>query len=172
MKPKEYFPQIGELDEPVILKHKPTCLNIPPPLSPLPPPSSLRPCPHSIVFVLNHASPDDFQPFTLRETHLLLADHFQGAKFSINGGLSLLKSGIVPVGKGFPLRKGPKSNDNIDPGDVNIHLLPTNTSATDTFGIYTASKPENTGAIDNSTLENLQYKDNLCTVDLPEQIFR
>lgn len=98
------------------------------------------------MFLLNHASPDDFQPFTLRETHLLLADSFQGAKFNINGGISLYKSGIVPVGKGFPLRnKGPKSNDNIDPADVNLHLFPTNTSAMDTFGVYAASKPENAG---------------------------
>lgn len=94
------------------------------------------------MFILNHASSDDYQPFTLRETHLLLADSFRGAKFSINGGISLYKSGIVPVGKGFPLMK---SSEDINPADVNLHLLPTNTSATDTFGVYTSSKPENAG---------------------------
>ena len=104
------------------------------------------------MFVLNHASPDDYQPFSLRETHLLLADSFQGAKFNMSGGISLYKSGIVPVGKGFQLRKssGTKNTDNnnsIDPAEVNLHLLPTNTSATDTFGVYTASKPENTGTL-------------------------
>ena len=97
------------------------------------------------VFLLNHASPDDFQPFTLRETHLLLADSFQGAKFSINGGLSLYKSGVVQVGKGFPTRKGPKTNENVDPNDVNLYLLPTNTSAADTFGVHMVTKPENAG---------------------------
>lgn len=97
----------------------------------------------NLVFVLNHASADDYQPFTLKETHLLLADRFQGAKFSINGGISLYKSGIVPVGRGFPMRKASKTSDDIDPVDVNLHLLPTNTSATDTFGVYTASKPDN-----------------------------
>ena len=120
------------------------------------------------MFVLNHASPDDFQPFTLRETHLLLADHFQGAKFSINGGLSLFKSGILPVGKGFPLRKGPKSNDNIDPADVNLHLLPTNTSATDTFGIHTASKPENAGMRDHMIKARLDHPQ----LQSPKLIFR
>lgn len=98
-----------------------------------------------LVFLLNHASPDDFQPYSLRDMHLLLTEHFQGSKVSINGGISLFKSGIIPIGRGFPLRKGPKSNDNIDPADVNLHLLPTNQSATDTFGVHVVSKPENSG---------------------------
>jgi hypothetical protein len=49
------------------------------------------------------------------------------------------------VGKGFSLGKASKPSDNIDPADVNLHLLPTNTSATDTFGVYTSSRPENAG---------------------------
>ena len=98
-----------------------------------------------VAFLLNHASPDHFQPYSIRDAHILLADQFQGAKFSVNGGISLYKSGVVPVGKGFPLRKGPKSNDNIDPADVSFHLLPTNQNATDNFSVYTAAKPENSG---------------------------
>ena len=76
---------------------------------------------------------------------MLLAESFQGAKFSVNGGISLYKSGIVPTGRSFPTKKGPKSNDNINPADVNLHLLPTNQSANDNFGVYAASKPENAG---------------------------
>lgn len=37
------------------------------------------------VFVLNHASPDDFQPLSLREMHTELAANFQGAKVNIAG---------------------------------------------------------------------------------------
>ena len=39
----------------------------------------------SPVFVLNHASPDDFQPLSLREMHTELAANFQGAKVNIAG---------------------------------------------------------------------------------------
>ena len=98
-----------------------------------------------VAFLLNHASPDHFQPYSIRDAHVLLAEQFRSAKFSINGGISLFKSGIVPTGKGFPLRKGAKSNDNIDPADVSFHLLPTNQNATDNFSVYTAAKPENLG---------------------------
>lgn len=38
-----------------------------------------------LVFVLNHASPDDFQPLSLREMHTELAANFQGAKVNIAG---------------------------------------------------------------------------------------
>lgn len=51
----------------------------------------------------------------------------------------------MPVGKGFPTTKSPKPSDDIDPADVNLHLLPMNTSATDTFGVYTSSRLENAG---------------------------
>lgn len=97
------------------------------------------------AFLLNHASPDHFQPYSIRDVHIMLAEQFRGAKFCINGGISLFKSGVVPVGKGFPLRKGAKSNENIDPADVSFHLLPTNQNATDNFSVYTAGKPENLG---------------------------
>ncbi len=109
-------------------------------------------CSCCLVFVLNHASPDDFQPFTLREAQILLAESFQGAKFIINSGISLYKSGIIPTGKSFPLRNGAKSNDDIDPAEVNLHLLPTNSGATDTFSVYTASKPENAGEFQYSLI--------------------
>ena len=39
----------------------------------------------SSVFVLNHTSPDDFQPLSLREMHSELAANFQGAKVNITG---------------------------------------------------------------------------------------
>lgn len=131
--PKEYFPQIGEFDIIIIIAIFSIVLS--------------SPVIYYLAFLLNHASPDHFQPFSLREIHQLLAENFEGAKFSINGGISLYKSGIVPVGKGFPVRKGPKSNDNIDPADVNFLLLPTNQNATDNFSVYTAAKPENSGQL-------------------------
>ena len=34
----------------------------------------------SSVFVINHASPDDFQPLSLREMHSELASNFNGAR--------------------------------------------------------------------------------------------
>ena len=34
----------------------------------------------SSVFVINHASPDDFQPLSLREMHSELAANFNGAR--------------------------------------------------------------------------------------------
>jgi hypothetical protein len=37
------------------------------------------------VFILNHASPDDFQPLSLREMHTELAANFQGAKVNVAG---------------------------------------------------------------------------------------
>ena len=37
------------------------------------------------VFVLNHASPDDFQPLSLRRHHSLLVDLFSGTRASIEG---------------------------------------------------------------------------------------
>ena len=39
----------------------------------------------SPVFIVNHASPDDFQPLSLREMHTELAANFQGAKVNIAG---------------------------------------------------------------------------------------
>ena len=44
----------------------------------------------SLVFVLNHASPDDFQPLSLREMHNELAANFEGAKVNI-AGTSVIK---------------------------------------------------------------------------------
>ena len=44
----------------------------------------------SLVFVLNHASPDDFQPLSLREMHSELAANFEGAKVNI-AGTSMIK---------------------------------------------------------------------------------
>ena len=44
----------------------------------------------SLVFVLNHASPDDFQPLSLREMHNELAANFEGAKVNI-AGMSMIK---------------------------------------------------------------------------------
>lgn len=38
-----------------------------------------------LVFVLNHATPDDYQPAALKELHSLLAENFFGAKVTIAG---------------------------------------------------------------------------------------
>ena len=48
---------------------------------PPPPPSCLFPA----VFVLNHASPNDFQPLCIRQHHSLLVDLFAGTKTNIEG---------------------------------------------------------------------------------------
>lgn len=37
------------------------------------------------VFVMNHATPDDFQPLCLRQYHYLLVDLFSGTKTNIEG---------------------------------------------------------------------------------------
>ena len=50
----------------------------------------------SSVFVLNHTSPDDFQPLSLREMHSELAANFQGAKVNITGKCVYLL--IIPYG--------------------------------------------------------------------------
>lgn len=43
------------------------------------------------VFVMNHATPDDFQPLCLRQYHYLLMDLFTGTKTNIEG--TVLSSG-------------------------------------------------------------------------------
>lgn len=97
------------------------------------------------MFVLNHSSPDDFQPLSLREMHTILADSFQRAKINIAGGVSLAKSGIVPIGRGFPPKKPSKNMDTVDPGEVNLHLLPTNQNVTDAYSVFCTTRPEKSG---------------------------
>lgn len=99
----------------------------------------------TLVFVMNHSSPDDFQPLSLREMHTILATSFKKTKVNIAGGASLAKSGIVPVGRGFPGKKSLKTMDTIDPGEVNLHLLPTNRNITDTYNAFCTTRPEKSG---------------------------
>ena len=101
-----------------------------------------RTTPPSVVFVLNHASSDDFQPLSLREMHLVLSDNFQRAKVNVTGGVSLAKSGLVPIGRGFPSKK---PTDRIGPGEVNFHLLPSNPALNDTYGVYPTSRSDKSG---------------------------
>ncbi len=94
------------------------------------------------VFVLNHASPDDFQPLSLREMHSVLASEFQRSKVSIGGCVSLAKSGLVPIGRGFPEKR---QDEKIVCEEVNFHLLPSNAQLTDSYGVYATSRPEKAG---------------------------
>jgi hypothetical protein len=95
-----------------------------------------------IVFVLNHATPDDFQPAALKELHSLLAENFIDSQLSVAGGMSLARSGLVPVGKLIPPSQKEwsgtvkPSNNVIEECNVNLHLLPTNTNPHDNFGAH------------------------------------
>lgn len=95
-----------------------------------------------LVFVLNHATADDFQPQALRDMHSIIADSFHGSKTILSGGMSLLKSGIIPIGRGFPSKKASRGLEEVDPSEVNLHLLPTAQSSTDNYGAHCASRPE------------------------------
>ena len=62
------------------------------------------------------------------------------------GGVSLARSGLVPIGRGFPTRKPPsRSPGEVDMGEVNLHLVPTNQNITDTYGTHCASPSERIG---------------------------
>ncbi|XP_003386367.1 PREDICTED: protein SMG9-like [Amphimedon queenslandica] len=100
-----------------------------------------------LVFVLNHATPDDYQPAALKELHSLLAENFFGAKVTIAGGMSLARSGLVPVGKLIP----PEHKDwsgTVKPGapqeecNINLHLLPTNINPQDNFGSHCVKRTD------------------------------
>lgn len=93
-----------------------------------------------LVFVMNHASPEDFQPLCLRQHHSLLLDLFTTTKTNIEGNVSLSRSGLVQNGYGFPVLSTHK--DVIDPAAINFHLLPTNTSSSDGGSAFCVSKSD------------------------------
>ena len=52
----------------------------------------------------------------------------------------------MPIGRGFPTRKPPsRSPGEVDMGEVNLHLIPTNQNITDTYGTHCASPSERIG---------------------------
>ena len=52
----------------------------------------------------------------------------------------------MPIGRGFPTRKPPsRSPGEVDMGEVNLHLIPTNQNITDTYGTHCASPSERLG---------------------------
>ncbi len=61
---------------------------------------------------------------------------------TIDSGVCLAKSGLVPVGRGFPEKR---PGDKTACEDVNFHLLPSNTHLTDSYGVYATSRPEKAG---------------------------
>ena len=71
--------------------------------------------------------------------------------------MSLLKSGIVPIGRGFPSKKASRSLEEVDPREVNLHLLPTAQSSNDNYGAHCASRPEKQGtaSCDNHVIRGL-----------------
>jgi hypothetical protein len=93
-----------------------------------------------LVFVFNHASPHDFQPLTLRQHHSQLVDLFTGTRTSIEGNVSLVRSGLVQKGIGFPVHSTHKKA--IDPAAVNFHLLPTNSSSSDNGTTFCVTRYE------------------------------
>ena len=104
-------------------------------------------CGHLSVFVLNHASPDDFQPSSLRELHQSIAKEFESSKLQVASGVSLFNSGVIPTGVGFPSVKPYKKADEINPADINLHLLPSNPSLADSYSVHTTSRPEKQGSV-------------------------
>ena len=65
---------------------------------------------------------------------------------SYTDGVSLARSGLVPIGRGFPTRKTPsRSPAEVDMGEVNLHLIPTNQNIADTYGTHCASPSERIG---------------------------
>ena len=72
-----------------------------------------------------------------------------GTKFLIlpilAGGVSLSKSGIVPTGRSFPIHKPGANTDYINPGDVNLHLLPSNPQANDQYMVHATFRPDKAG---------------------------
>ncbi|XP_064397219.1 nonsense-mediated mRNA decay factor SMG9-like isoform X2 [Halichondria panicea] len=126
-----------------------------------------------LVFVLNHASPDDFQPLSLREMHSILISEFHGSKVNIGGGVSLAKSGLVPIGRGFPDKR---LGDKVGPEEVNLHLLPSNPNLADTYGTYSTSHPEKSELNLNPIFHLLTSYDghpsfNLLSETLRNQVF-
>ena len=63
------------------------------------------------------------------------------------GGVSLSKSGIVPTGRAFPVHKPGANTDYISPGDVNLHLLPSNPQASDQYMVHTTFRPDKAGEL-------------------------
>ena len=63
------------------------------------------------------------------------------------GGVSLSKSGIVPTGRAFPLHKPGANTDYISPGDVNLHLLPSNSQANDQYVVHATFRPDKAGEL-------------------------
>ena len=104
-------------------------------------------CGHLSVFVLNHASPDDFQPSSLRELHQSIAKEFESSKLQVASGVSLFNSGVIPTGVGFPSVKPYKKADEVNPADINLHLLPSNPSLADSYSVHTTSRPEKQGSV-------------------------
>ena len=63
------------------------------------------------------------------------------------GGVSLSKSGIVPTGRAFPIHKPGANTDYISPGDVNLHLLPSNPQANDQYMVHATFRPDKAGGL-------------------------
>ncbi len=82
---------------------------------------------------------------SLRELHCLIAESFHGSKVTLAGGVSLAKSGLVPIGRGFPSKKPSKSHDEVAPGEVNMFLLPSIQSSSDNYGSHCTNRPEKQG---------------------------
>ena len=63
------------------------------------------------------------------------------------GGVSLSKSGIVPTGRAFPIHKPGANTDYISPGEVNLHLLPSNPQANDQYMVHATFRPDKAGEL-------------------------
>ena len=69
------------------------------------------------------------------------------------GGVSLSKSGIVPTGRSFPVHKPGANTDYINPGDVNLHLLPSNPQANDQYMVHTTFRPDKAGGSASASVQ-------------------
>ena len=75
------------------------------------------------------------------------------------GGVSLLRSGLVPSGRLIPFQEihhggmlGGRSKGEVDEADVNLHLLPNNTNPQDCFGAHCVVKREREGVLTRTLL--------------------
>lgn len=114
-----------------------------------------------IVFAHNFATPDDFQPHSIKQAHSVISCAFYGSKLTIDSGVSLLNSGLIPVG----------SSSHAKENSINLQLFPTNQNAPDSFGPL-ASRPEKLDTGLNPVLALLPHYTGHPTFQLLSETFR
>ena len=102
------------------------------------------------MFVHNFATPDDFQPHSIKQAHSVISCAFYGSKLTIDSEevcgccnfidvithrwSVITKQCLIPVGNSSHAKEN----------GINLQLFPTNQNAPDSFGPL-ASRPEKLG---------------------------